>query len=79
MIQTTSAVVYQGARRRYFSRYAAERSFANAALAKRCECEDPDYSSNYPGYTCTYHTMDPRRLERMRHLLVVMFVRKERA
>lgn len=59
-IRTSTATVYQGARKRYLSKAAAARSFFWAALRRHCECEDPDYSGQYPGMVCHYHSGDHR-------------------
>jgi hypothetical protein len=75
MTRAEQATVYRGAKRRYFTRAAADRSFAVEAIKrKRCDCDEPDYRDDYPGNTCDYHK-DPVKFERAVHLLTVMFVR----
>jgi hypothetical protein len=74
MIRVETATVYVGGRRRWLTRRAAERAEAKAIIRKRCECSRPDALFGDPGYTCVYHH-DPVRLQRIIHLLVVMFVR----
>jgi hypothetical protein len=73
MIQTQSATVFVGARRRYFTRGSAERSFAVEAIRNRCECCNGDNVT--PPYTCKYHALDGRKFNRMVALYVAMFVR----
>ena len=53
-----TATVYRGAGRRYFTKTAALRSFAKAAMRKRCECDEDDPSIGYGGYQCKYHNGD---------------------
>jgi len=52
-ILTEQATVYVGANRRYLTRESAVRSFAVAAIRRRCECCDGDDVT--PAYTCEYH------------------------
>lgn len=74
LIRQETAAVFRGGGRRFFTRKAAERAEAKAAIRKRCECCDGDWET--PPEICTYHR-DPERLQRIIHLLVVMFIRKE--
>lgn len=74
LIRQETAAVFRGGGRRFFTRKAAERAEAKAAIRKRCECCDGDWET--PPEVCTYHR-DPERLQRTIHLLVVMFIRKE--
>lgn len=79
MILEGTATVYHGARRRYLSRKAAANSFFWAAIHRHCECEDPDYSDNYGGSSCSYHLGDFRdRMEalRRRFLAIHFGIRK---
>lgn len=55
IVTKETATVYRGAGRRFFTKDAAYRSFAREALRTVCECEEPDHSMGYPGYTCHYH------------------------
>lgn len=50
-----TAIVYRGAGRRYFTKGGALRSFAKAAIKRRCDCERDDPATGYPGNTCKYH------------------------
>lgn len=59
-LRPMKATVYQGARRRFFSKAAAERSYFWAALKRRCECEEPTRANDYNGYACEYHRGDNR-------------------
>ena len=70
-VEPIFTTAYQGAGRRYFSKRAAERSFAKAAISRRCECEEY--------YACRYHKMNGARFERMIRLYVAMFVRRSKA
>jgi hypothetical protein len=74
-VSSSMATVFHGGGRRWFSRRAAERAEAKAIVRRRCECDRGDTVT--PAYACAYHRMEPQRFERMIHLLVVMFVRKE--
>lgn len=74
LIRQETAAVFRGGGRRFFTRKAAERAEAKAAIRKRCECCDGDWET--PPEVCAYHR-DPVRLQRIIHLLVVMFIRKE--
>jgi len=53
MIEAQQATVFIGATRRYFSKRAAQRSFAVAAMKRRCECDMGDHVT--PPYFCKYH------------------------
>lgn len=74
-IRSSTATVYHGGGRRWFSMYAAERAEAKRIISKRCECDYGD--SVTPTYRCRYHNMDPVKFQRLVRLLIVMFVRKE--
>lgn len=52
-----SATVFRAGGRRFFSKLAAIRAYARQKVnAKhRCDCEQGDYSSGYPGYDCGIH------------------------
>ena len=65
-IVVEQATVYRAGGRRWFTRSAAEKAYAAAKFrAKhRCECEHPDYSSGYSGYTCGVHDLRDRVLPR---------------
>ena len=54
-----SATVYRAGGRRWFTKRAALRAYARRKFkAKhRCECEQGDYGSGYPGYTCHVHAV----------------------
>ena len=73
MVRTSTATVYHGGGRRWFSLKAAERAEAKVSIRKRCECDNGDDVT--PPYRCHYHDMDPVKFNRLVHLLVVMFVR----
>jgi hypothetical protein len=46
MTRAEQATVYRGAKRRYFTRAAADRSFAVEAIKrKRCDCDEPGRAS----------------------------------
>lgn len=68
-----TATAYRGGGRRWFTRRAAERAEAKAIIKRRCECDGGNHVT--PPYSCMLHR-DPVRLQRMIHLLVVMFVRQ---
>ena len=53
IVTESTATVYHGADRRYFSKNAAYRSFARAAIKAVCECE----ACEVTGFTmvCHYH------------------------
>jgi hypothetical protein len=65
------ATVYRGGGRRWFTHKAALKAYANAKFrAKhRCECEQGDYSSGYPGYTCGIHVVYDKVMPRYMRLL----------
>jgi hypothetical protein len=62
VIEVVTAKVYKGARRRYFTKEAAARSFGRAAIMRHCECEPATHGE--PGYTCTLH-LDVERYARL--------------
>jgi hypothetical protein len=62
MIQTSTAKVYHGGGRRYFTKKAAECAEARAILKKVCcDCEEGEPDSfngrGYPGNICYYHQL----------------------
>jgi hypothetical protein len=75
-VSTETATVYRGGGRRYFTRHAAERAEAKAAIKSQCECDRGDHVT--PPYACGYHR-DPVRYQRMIRLYVAMFVKPLRA
>lgn len=74
-LRTSTATVYHGHRRRFFSKDAAANDIANAIIRKRCECSNPDYSTGDPGEVCEWHS-NHTRFARAKHLLKVMFILK---
>lgn len=54
VLSVETATVFRGGGRRYFTKKAALKSYANRRyrLKHPCECEQPDYGSGYPGYSC---------------------------
>jgi hypothetical protein len=51
------ATVYRAGGRRWFTEKAAIKAYASAKWRTKhpCECEQGDYASGYPGYTCPTH------------------------
>lgn len=54
VVAVEQATVYRGWRRRYFTRAAALKDYANGKYRAKhpCECEAGDYETGYPGYMC---------------------------
>ena len=55
LMSVETATVYRGGRRRYFTKSSALKGYASQKYRVKhpCECEQPDYSSGYPGYECS--------------------------
>lgn len=60
------ATVYRAGGRRWLTRKAAIKAYAAAKFRKKhpCECEQSDYASGYPGFTCHVHDVRDRVLPR---------------
>jgi hypothetical protein len=60
------ATVYRAGGRRWLTRKAAIKAYAAAKFRRKhpCECEQGDYASGYPGYTCPVHDARDRVLPR---------------
>ena len=71
-VETRTATVFVGGGRRWFTRKAAERAIAKAAIKKRCECSRGDRIT--PDYVCEYHR-DGDRFQRMIRLFIAMHLR----
>lgn len=71
-VRTSTAVVWHGGGRRWFTRRAAERAEARRLINKRCECDNGDAFT--PPYTCDLHK-DAVKMARRTRLMVAMFVR----
>jgi hypothetical protein len=65
------ATVYRAGGRRWFTQKAAIKAYANAKFrAKhRCECEQPEYDSGYPGATCGIHAVYDKVMPRYLRVL----------
>lgn len=72
-VWTEDAIVFRGGGRRWFTRKAAERAEARAAIKRRCECCGGDAVT--PAFVCAYH-VNPVRFNRMVSLYAAMFVRR---
>lgn len=73
-VRLSTATVWHGGGRRWFTRRAAERAEARHLINKRCECEKGDVYFQTPSYTCVLHA-DPVKMDRRVRLMVAMFVR----
>lgn len=70
-LPTEAATVYRAGGRRWFTRKAAMKAYANAKFRKkyRCECEQGDYSTGYGGYTCGIHAVYDKVMPRYLRVL----------
>lgn len=66
-----TATVYRAGGRRWFTQRAAIKAYAAAKFRAKhpCECEQSDYASGYPGFTCPVHDARDRVLPRYIRLL----------
>jgi hypothetical protein len=71
VIAVEQATVYRAGGRRWFTKRAAIKAYAAAKFRAKhpCECEQADYGSGYPGFTCHVHDVRDRVLPRYVRLL----------
>jgi hypothetical protein len=83
MIAVERATVYRAGGRRWFTWKAAVKAYARSKFRAKhpCDCEDVDYASGYPGYTCPVHDAWDKvwpRYRRVLHRRLGMPVARER-
>lgn len=75
MLEPISATAYQGAGRRYFTRWGAARSLARAAINRHCECDRGDRET--PPSQCKWHE-DVERWSRLVTYIARRYMRRAR-
>lgn len=73
MLEPINAIAYQGAGRRYFTRWGAARSLASAAINRHCDCDPGDLVT--PSEQCKWHT-DLERWGRLKNYIARRYMRR---
>lgn len=75
MLEPSTATVYRGARRRYFSKEAAARSLARKAINEHCECEAGEADVGISPTICRHHE-DGERYTRLVDYIAKRYLRR---
>jgi hypothetical protein len=73
VLEPVAAIAYQGAGRRYFTRWGAARSLARGAINRHCDCDRGDHET--PPSQCKWHE-DHERWQRLVQYLARRYMRR---